>query len=435
MKNLVEELRWRGLFHDMMPGTEEQLLKEATTAYIGFDPTADSLHIGSLVQIILLMHLRKSGHKAIALVGGATGMIGDPSGKSNERNLLDEATLNHNIEGIKRVLSRFLDFEAKDNNAPILVNNYDWMKDFSFIDFARDIGKRITVNYMMSKDSVKKRLSGEEGAEGMSFTEFTYQLIQGYDFYHLNKNYNCMLQMGGSDQWGNITTGTELVRRMNVGNDDKAKAYALTTPLITKADGSKFGKSEGGNVWLDADKTSVYKFYQFWLNATDVDAEKYIKIFTFLDKATIEQLIATHQEAPHLRVLQKRLAEEITVMVHSKEDLENAIAASNAFFSPSMDDLKKLDEKTFLEVFDGVPQAEISKEALNEGLDMIAALSAKTNFLASNSDARRELKQNAISLNKEKVAEDYKITSADLINNQFLLLQKGKKNYYVIKIV
>jgi tyrosyl-tRNA synthetase len=370
MKNLVEELRWRGLFHDMMPGTEEQLLKEATTAYIGFDPTADSLHIGSLVQIILLMHLRKSGHKAIALVGGATGMIGDPSGKSNERNLLDEATLNHNVEGIKRVLSRFLDFEAKDNNAPILVNNYDWMKDFSFIDFARDIGKRITVNYMMSKDSVKKRLSGEEGAEGMSFTEFTYQLIQGYDFYHLNKQYNCMLQMGGSDQWGNITTGTELVRRMNVGNDDKAKAYALTTPLITKADGSKFGKSEGGNVWLDADKTSVYKFYQFWLNTTDVDAEKYIKIFTFLDKATIEQLIATHQEAPHLRLLQKRLAEEITVMVHSKEDLENAIAASNAFFSPSMDDLKKLDEKTFLEVFDGVPQAEISKEALNEGLDL-----------------------------------------------------------------
>jgi tyrosyl-tRNA synthetase len=434
MKNLVEELRWRGLFHDMMPGTEEQLLKEATTAYIGFDPTADSLHIGSLVQIILLMHLRKSGHKAIALVGGATGMIGDPSGKSNERNLLDEATLNHNVEGIKSVLSRFLDFDAKDENAPILVNNYDWMKDFSFIDFARDIGKRITVNYMMSKDSVKKRLSGEEGAEGMSFTEFTYQLIQGYDFYHLNKHHNCLLQMGGSDQWGNITTGTELVRRMNVGNDDKSKAFALTTPLITKADGSKFGKSEGGNVWLDADKTSVYKFYQFWLNSTDVDAEKYIKIFTFLDKEKIEKLITEHNEAPHLRVLQKRLAEEITVMVHSQADLENAIAASNAFFSPSMDELKKLDEKTFLEVFDGVPQAEISKEDLSEGLDMIAALSAKTNFLASNSDARRELKQNAISLNKEKVAEDYKITSADLINNQFLLLQKGKKNYYVIKV-
>lgn len=435
MKNLVEELRWRGLFHDMMPGTEEQLLKEATTAYIGFDPTADSLHIGSLVQIILLMHLRKSGHKAIALVGGATGMIGDPSGKSNERNLLDEATLNHNVEGIKRVLSRFLDFEAKDENAPILVNNYDWMKDFSFIDFARDIGKRITVNYMMSKDSVKKRLSGEEGTEGMSFTEFTYQLIQGYDFYHLNKHHNCLLQMGGSDQWGNITTGTELVRRMNVGNDDTSKAFALTTPLITKADGSKFGKSEGGNVWLDADKTSVYKFYQFWLNSSDVDAEKYIKIFTFLDKTTIEQLIATHQEAPHLRVLQKRLAEEITVMVHSQAELENAIAASNAFFSPTMDELKKLDEKTFLEVFDGVPQAEISKAALSEGLDMIAALSAKTNFLASNSDARRELKQNAISLNKEKVGEDKIITQEDLINQQFLLLQKGKKNYYVIKIV
>jgi len=434
MKNLVEELRWRGLFHDMMPGTEEQLLKEATTAYIGFDPTADSLHIGSLVQIILLMHLRKSGHKAIALVGGATGMIGDPSGKSNERNLLDEATLNHNVEGIKSVLSRFLDFDAKDENAPILVNNYDWMKDFSFIDFARDIGKRITVNYMMSKDSVKKRLSGEEGAEGMSFTEFTYQLIQGYDFYHLNKHYNCLLQMGGSDQWGNITTGTELVRRMNVGNDDKSKAYALTTPLITKADGSKFGKSEGGNVWLDADKTSVYKFYQFWLNATDVDAEKYIKIFTFLDKDTIEKLIAAHNEAPHLRVLQKRLAEEITVMVHSAADLENAIAASNAFFSPSMDELKKLDEKTFLEVFEGVPQAEISMADLNAGLDMIAALAAKTNFLASNSDARRELKQNSISLNKEKVGEDKIITKEDLINNQFLLLQKGKKNYYVIKV-
>lgn len=434
MKNLVEELRWRGLFHDMMPGTEEQLLKEATTAYIGFDPTADSLHIGSLVQIILLMHLRKSGHKAIALVGGATGMIGDPSGKSNERNLLDEATLNHNVEGIKSVLSRFLDFDAKDENAPILVNNYDWMKDFSFIDFTRDIGKRITVNYMMSKDSVKKRLSGEEGAEGMSFTEFTYQLIQGYDFYHLNKHYNCLLQMGGSDQWGNITTGTELVRRMNVGNDEKSKAFALTTPLITKADGSKFGKSEGGNVWLDADKTSVYKFYQFWLNSTDVDAEKYIKIFTFLDKETIEKLIAEHNEAPHLRVLQKRLAEEITIMVHSAADLENAIAASNAFFSPSMDELKKLDEKTFLEVFDGVPQAEISMEDLNAGLDMIAALAAKTNFLASNSDARRELKQNSISLNKEKVGEDKIITKEDLINNQFLLLQKGKKNYYVIKV-
>jgi len=431
MKNLVEELKWRGLFHDMMPGTEEQLLKEATTAYIGFDPTADSLHIGSLVQIILLMHLRKSGHKAIALVGGATGMIGDPSGKSNERNLLDETTLNHNVEGIKSVLSRFLDFDAKDENAPILVNNYDWMKDFSFIDFARDIGKRITVNYMMSKDSVKKRLSGEEGAEGMSFTEFTYQLIQGYDFYHLNKHYNCLLQMGGSDQWGNITTGTELVRRMNVGNDEKSKAYALTTPLITKADGSKFGKSEGGNVWLDADKTSVYKFYQFWLNSTDVDAEKYIKIFTFLDKETIEKLISEHNEAPHLRVLQKRLAEEITVMVHSKEDLENAIAASNALFGNSVEDFEKLDDETFAEVFDGVPQTEIVKKDLKKGFDIITVLSR---FLSSNSEARRALKENAVSVNKVKVKEDYKLSEKDLIKGRYILLQKGKNNKYIVSL-
>jgi tyrosyl-tRNA synthetase len=428
MKNLVAELQWRGLVHDMMPGTEEQLLKEMTTTYIGFDPTSDSLHIGSLVPIILLVHLEQFGHKPIALVGGATGMIGDPSGKSDERNLLDEATLEKNVAGIKAVLSRFLDFNSTAENAPILVNNYDWMKDFSFINFARDVGKRITVNYMMAKDSVKKRLTGET-SEGMSFTEFTYQLVQGYDFLHLYRAKKCTLQMGGSDQWGNITTGTELVRRIESG-----KAYALTCPLITKADGTKFGKSEGGNIWLDAERTSPYKFYQYWLNTSDVDAEKYIKIFTFLDKETIEKLISEHNEAPHLRVLQKRLAEEITVMVHSQADLENAIAASNAFFSPSMDELKKLDEKTFLEVFDGVPQAEISKDELSEGLDMIAALSAKTNFLASNSDARRELKQNAISLNKEKVAEDYKITSADLINNQFLLLQKGKKNYYVIKV-
>jgi tyrosyl-tRNA synthetase len=432
MKNLVEELRWRGLIHDMMPGTEEQLLKEPTAVYIGFDPTSDSLHIGSLVPILLLKHLRNFGHRPIALVGGATGMIGDPSGKSNERNLLDEITLHHNVEGIKSVLSRFLDFDAKDAQAPILVNNYDWMKEFSFINFVRDVGKRITVNYMMAKDSVKKRIEGE--GEGMSFTEFTYQLIQGYDFYHLNKEYNCLLQMGGSDQWGNITTGTELVRRMNVGNEERSKAFAMTCPLITKADGSKFGKSEGGNVWLSADKTSPYKFYQFWLNTSDADAEKYIKIFTFLEKQTIDSLIAAHAETPHLRLLQKRLAEEVTLLVHSAADLEKAIAASNAFFSPSMDELKKLDEKTFLEVFDGVPMAEISIADLNAGLDMIAALAAKTNFLASNSDARRELKQNAISLNKEKVGEDKMISKADLINNQFLLLQKGKKNYYVIKV-
>jgi len=372
----------------------------------------------------------KSGHKPIALVGGATGMIGDPSGKSDERNLLDEATLDKNVAGIKAVLSRFLDFNSTAANAPILVNNYDWMKDFSFINFARDVGKRITVNYMMAKDSVKKRLSAE--GEGMSFTEFTYQLIQGYDFHHLYKAHNCLLQMGGSDQWGNITTGTELVRRMN---GEGAKAYAMTCPLITKADGSKFGKSEGGNVWLTADKTSVYKFYQFWLNTTDVDAEKYIKIFTFLDKNTIDSIIAEHQTAPHLRVLQKRLAEEITIFVHGKEELEKAIFASSAFFSPTMDDLKKLDVATFLEVFDGVPQAEVSVDDINEGLDMIAALSAKTGFLASNSDARRELQQNSISLNKEKITSDYKITVSDLIHNQFVMLQKGKKNYYLIKVV
>ena len=430
MKNLVEELQWRGLVHDIMPGTEEQLLKEMTTTYIGFDPTSDSLHIGSLVPIILLVHLEKFGHKPIALVGGATGMIGDPSGKSDERNLLDEVALEKNVAGIKAVLSRFLDFNSTAANAPILVNNYDWMKDFSFINFARDVGKRITVNYMMAKDSVKKRFAGD--GPGMSFTEFTYQLIQGYDFYHLHKEYNCLLQMGGSDQWGNITTGTELVRRMN---GEGAKAYAMTCPLITKADGSKFGKSEGGNVWLTADKTSVYKFYQFWLNTTDIDAEKYIKIFTFLDKNTIDSLVAEHQTAPHLRVLQKRLAEEITTFVHGKEELEKAVFASSAFFSPTMDDLKKLDVATFLEVFDGVPQAEVSTDDLNEGLDMIAALSAKTGFLASNSDARRELQQNSISLNKEKMAADYKITSADLIHNQFVMLQKGKKNYYLIKVV
>ena len=430
MKNLVEELQWRGLVHDIMPGTEEQLLKEMTTTYIGFDPTSDSLHIGSLVPIILLVHLEKFGHKPIALVGGATGMIGDPSGKSDERNLLDEVALEKNVAGIKAVLSRFLDFNSTAPNAPILVNNYDWMKEFSFIAFARDVGKRITVNYMMAKDSVKKRFAGD--GPGMSFTEFTYQLIQGYDFYHLHKEYNCLLQMGGSDQWGNITTGTELVRRMN---GEGAKAYAMTCPLITKADGSKFGKSEGGNVWLTADKTSVYKFYQFWLNTTDVDAEKYIKIFTFLDKNTIDSIIAEHQTAPHLRVLQKRLAEEITTFVHGKEELEKAIFASSAFFSPTMDDLKKLDVATFLEVFDGVPQAEVSADDINEGLDMIAALSAKTGFLASNSDARRELQQNSISLNKEKIAADYRITSADLIHNQFVMLQKGKKNYYLIKVV
>jgi len=432
MKNIIAELQWRGLVHDIMPGTEEQLLKEMTVTYIGFDPTSDSLHIGSLVPIILLVHLEQFGHKPIALVGGATGMIGDPSGKSDERNLLDEATLSHNVAGIKKVLSHFLDFNSKEKNAPILVNNYDWMKSFSFIDFAREVGKRITVNYMMAKDSVKKRLTGE--GEGMSFTEFTYQLIQGYDFYHLHKHYNCLLQMGGSDQWGNITTGTELVRRMNVGED--TKAFAMTCPLITKADGSKFGKSEGGNVWLTADKTSVYKFYQFWLNTTDVDAEKYIKIFTFLDKETIDNLIATHHEAPHLRVLQKKLAEEVTTFVHSKEDLDKAIQASAILFgNATSDDLKQLDEATFLEVFDGVPQAEISRNDIENGIDMVSVLNEKTGFLKSNGEARRALSANSISINKEKVTEEFSLSTKDLINNQFVLLQSGKKNYFVIRVI
>ena len=431
MNNIIEELKWRGLVHDIMPGTEEQLLKEMTATYIGFDPTADSLHIGSLVPVILLVHLKNFGHKPIALVGGATGMIGDPSGKSDERNLLDEATLNHNVEGIKNVLSRFLDFNSVALNAPILVNNYDWMKGLSFINFARDVGKRITVNYMMAKDSVKKRLSGE--GEGMSFTEFTYQLIQGYDFYHLHKEYNCLLQMGGSDQWGNITTGTELVRRMNA---EGAKAFAMTCPLITKADGSKFGKSEGGNVWLTADKTSVYKFYQFWLNTTDVDAEKYIKIFTFLDINTIESLIATHHEAPHLRVLQKKLAEEVTTFVHSAADLEKAIQASAILFgNATSEDLKQLDETTFLEVFEGVPQAEIAKNEIANGIDIVSVLNEKSGFFKSNGEARRALVANSISVNKEKVTETFVVSAKDLINNQFVLLQSGKKNYFVIRVV
>ena len=435
MKNLVEELKWRGLYHDSMPGTEEQLLKEVTTAYIGFDPTADSLHIGSMVQIILLLHLKNFGHKPIALVGGATGMIGDPSGKSDERNLLTEEQLAKNVAGIKSVLSRFLDFNSTEANAPIMVNNYDWMKSFSFIDFAREVGKRITVNYMMAKDSVKKRLSGEAG-DGMSFTEFTYQLIQGYDFYHLHKHYNCVLQMGGSDQWGNITTGTELVRRMNPNPETSgAKAFALTTPLITKADGSKFGKSEGGNIWLDADKTSVYKFYQFWLNTSDEDSEKYIKIFTFLDKDIIDALIAEHKEAAHLRVLQRRLAEEVTILVHGKAELDKAIQASNILFgNATADDLKTLDEATFLEVFDGVPQAEISRDVISEGINIVDVLNEKSGFLKSNGEARRALAENSISVNKEKVTEEFQLTSKDLINNQFVLLQRGKKNYFVIRV-
>lgn len=427
MTNFVKELQWRGMVHDVMPGTEEHLLEGMQAAYVGIDPTADSLHIGHLVGVMMLRHFQLAGHKPFALIGGATGMIGDPSGKSAERNLLDEETLRHNQNALKGQLSRFLDFTSDADNAAILVNNYDWMKDFSFLDFIRDVGKHITVNYMMSKDSVKKRLSAEDKV-GMSFTEFTYQLVQGYDFLHLYKEYNCTLQMGGSDQWGNITTGTELIRRIGNG-----KGYALTCPLITKADGSKFGKTESGNVWLDAERTSPYKFYQYWVNTSDEEAEKYIKIFTFLAKEEIELLISQHKEAPHLRLLQKRLADEITIMVHSKDDLDNAVRASEILFGRSTaSDLKGLNEKTFLEIFEGVPQAELSKSELSEGLDMIGALAAKTNFLASNGEARRELKQNSISVNKEKVKEDYRITHEDLINDKFVLLQRGKKNYFVL---
>lgn len=427
--NFVAELKWRGMLHDVMPDTEEHLMTGMQSAYVGIDPTADSLHIGHLVGVMMLRHFQLAGHKPYALVGGATGMIGDPSGKSTERNLLDETTLRHNQEAIKGQLARFLDFTGNAENAAILVNNYDWMKDFSFLEFIRDVGKHITVNYMMSKDSVKKRLSAE-AKEGMSFTEFTYQLVQGYDFLHLYRNHNCTLQMGGSDQWGNITTGTELIRRIDGG-----KGYALTCPLITKADGTKFGKTEGGNIWLDADRTSPYKFYQYWLNTSDEDAEKYIKIFTFLSQEEIGKLVQDHQGSPHLRILQKRLAEEITVMVHSQEDLDNAIRASNILFGKSTsEDLKKMNEKTFLDVFEGVPQAEISRSELEGGLDMIGALAAKTGFLGSNGEARRELKQNSISVNQEKIKEDYLITSSDLINDKFILLQRGKKNYFVLVV-
>mgnify|MGYP000196370747 FL=1 len=428
MTNFVEELRWRGLLHDIMPDTEAHLLEHATAGYIGFDPTADSLHIGSLVQILILKHFQNAGHKPIALVGGATGMVGDPSGKSAERNLLDEASLQKNIEGVKAQLGRFLDFNATENPAE-LVNNFDWMKDISLIDFVRDTGKHITVNYMMAKDSVKKRLSSESKV-GMSFTEFTYQLFQGYDFYHLYKEMDCKLQMGGSDQWGNITTGTELIRRKAQG-----KAYAITVPLVTKADGTKFGKTEGGNVWLDANRTSPYKFYQYWLNASDEDAEKYIKIFTFLDKEAIEALIIEHRETPHLRLLQKKIGEEVTIMTHGQEAFDNAIKASQILFGKSTsEDLKSLDEQTFLDIFEGVPQASVSKEDIDSGLDMIGALAAKTGFLNSNGEARRALKENAISVNKEKVKEDFVISSSDIIANAYVLLQRGKKNYFLLKI-
>jgi tyrosyl-tRNA synthetase len=428
--NFIAVLKWRGMIHDVMPGAEEHLLEQMRAAYVGFDPTADSLHIGNLVPIMLLAHYQRCGHKPVALVGGATGMIGDPSGKSAERNLLDEATLRHNQEAIKKQLAHFLDFESNQPNAALMVNNYDWMKDFSFLDFIRDVGKHITVNYMMAKDSVKNRISSDSN-EGMSFTEFTYQLVQGYDFLHLYQAHKCTIQMGGSDQWGNITTGTELIRR--VGN---GKGFAITCPLITKSDGSKFGKSEGGNVWLDPKRTSPYKFYQYWLNSSDEDAEKYIKIFTFLEQEEINSLIETHKEQPHLRQLQKRLAQEITTMVHSVEDCQNAEKAAQILYSKAFkDDIQTLDETTFLDVFEGVPQADVSKTKILEGLDMIAALSAETGFLASNGEARRALKENSIAVNKEKVNEQYTLSATDLINDTYIILNRGKRSTFIIRAV
>ena len=430
LKNFTNELQWRGMIHDVMPDTDTHLMEQMRSAYVGFDPTADSLHIGNLVPIMLLSFYQRCGHRPIALVGGATGMIGDPSGKSSERNLLDEKTLRHNQECVREQLSRFLDFTSGVENQAVMVNNYDWMKDFSFLDFIRDVGKHIPVNYMMAKDSVKSRLTGEN-AEGMSFTEFTYQLVQGFDFLHLFRAHDCTLQMGGSDQWGNITTGTELIRRM-----DSGKGYALTCPLITKSDGSKFGKSEGGNVWLDSKRTSPYKFYQYWLNTSDDDAEKYIKIFTFLDKATIDSLVAEHKEAPYKHMLQKRLGKEVTTTVHGEEAYQNAAKASEVLFSKTAsDDIRKLDEATFLDIFDGVPMVELEMGLISNGLDIIGALAEKTGFLKSNSEARRALKENSISVNMSKVREGYTITSDDLINNTFILLERGKKSKFILRIV
>ena len=421
--NFIEELTWRGMIHDIMPGTEEALLKQRSSGYIGFDPTADSLHVGHLVQIMTLVHFQRAGHKPFALVGGATGMVGDPSGKSQERNLLDAETLNHNVACVKSQLEKFLDFSGE--NAAEMVNNYDWFQNMSFLDFIRDVGKHITVNYMLSKDSVKKRLE-----TGMSFTEFSYQLVQGYDFYHLNLHHNCIVQMGGSDQWGNIVTGTELIRRKSGG-----EAYAVTTPLIKKADGTKFGKTEGGSVWLDPEKTSPYQFFQFWLNSSDADSVNYIRIFTLRSKEEIEALEAAHNEAPHLRILQKAIAEDITTRVHGVEALQAAIAASNILFGKSTsDDLKSLSEKDFFSVFEGVPQATISRDEFGEGINIVEAMAAKTNFLASNGEARRELKANAIAVNKEKVTESFVITAEHLINDKYVLLGKGKKNNYILVV-
>jgi len=428
--NFVEELTWRGMIHDIMPGTDEQMEKEMISAYVGIDPTADSLHIGHLVGVMMLKHLQMAGHKPLALVGGATGMIGDPSGKSEERNLLNEEELRHNEEGIKKQLSRFLDFDSDIPHRAEMVNNYDWMKDFSFLDFIRDIGKHITVNYMMAKESVKKRV-GADSKSGMSFTEFTYQLVQGYDFLHLYNEKNCKLQMGGADQWGNITTGTELVRRKSGG-----KAYALTCPLITKADGGKFGKTESGNIWLDPEKTSPYAFYQFWLNTSDADAEKYIKIFTLFGKDEIESMVTRHMEAPHMRELQKTLAEDITIRVHGKAEYEAAVEASKILFGKSTTEaLKKLDERTFLAVFEGVPQFDVSRDKLENGIGILEFFTEDTQVFASKGEARRMLKDNGVAINKEKVKDTYEIDSKDLLNGKYILVQKGKKNYFLVKVV
>ena len=428
MKNFIDEIRWRGLIHDEMPGIEDHLSESIRVSYTGFDPTSNSLHIGSLVPIMLLAHFQRSGHKPIALIGGATGMIGDPSGKSAERNLLDEETLVNNQAAIKQQLSQFLNFDSKEKNSALILNNFDWMNRFSFLDFTRDIGKHISVNYMISKDSVKNRISSESSS-GMSFTEFTYQLIQGYDFLHLHKNYNCTIQMGGSDQWGNITTGTELIRRI-----DSGKGYALTCPLITKSDGAKFGKSETGNIWLDPNKTSVYKFYQYWLNTSDDDAEKYIKIFTFLSKKEINNIVILHKKEPHKRLIQKSLAKEITTIVHSDKSFFQVELASTILYSKSFKkDIESIDENTFLDIFEGVPLVELPKNELVKGFDMISVLSSKTEFLKSNSDARRSLSENSISINKSKVKEDYLVENKDLINDKYVIINKGKRSTFIIK--
>ncbi len=432
MKNFVEELRWRGMIHDVMPGTEEQLNRELTAGYVGIDPTADSLHIGHLVGVMMLKHLQLAGHKPIVLVGGATGMIGDPSGKSQERNLLNEETLGKNEEGLKKQLAKFLDFDSKVENRALLVNNYDWMKSFGFLDFIREVGKHITVNYMMSKESVKKRI-GADSQSGMSFTEFSYQLVQGYDFLHLYQTENCKLQMGGADQWGNITTGTELIRR-KLGHQNNA--FALTCPLITKADGTKFGKTEKGNVWLDPEKTSPYEFYQFWMNVSDKEAEKYIKIFTLLSREEINSLVEEHRQTPHLRILQKALAKEVTLRVHSRKAYDAAVEASQILFGKgTTETLKKLDERTLLAIFKGVPQAEISRRELNDGIGLLDFLSGKADAFKSNGEARRMIKENAVSINKEKIRDTFQIGTKDLLNNKYILVQKGKKNYFLVNVV